>query len=116
MNPAHSNSEPGVLRPTTSLDVRFISMPPLEIQIKNANAMKPSATSQNEMLVPSLFQLAAHFEDIVAAGSLRQSATRLSQTPFAGLMMHPEKLVSLLKFSKVENGPAAAPRTNGSSP
>jgi hypothetical protein len=114
--PAHPNSEPGVLRPTTSLDVRFISMPPLEIQIKNVPAMKPSATPQNEMMVPSLFQLAAHFEDIVAAGGLRRSATRLSQTPFASLMLHPEKLMSLLKFSKAGNDPAAEPVTNGSNP
>ena len=68
------------------------------------------------MIVPSLFQVAAHVEDFVPAAGLRKSATGLSQKPFAELMLHPEKLEAALKTAKRENDAFDAARTFGASP
>lgn len=56
--------------------------------------------------VPSLFQIAAFFEDFFPASGSRQSALA-RHLPFAELMVNPEKLVKVLKSGRVENRAAA---------
>ena len=41
--------------------------------------MRPSASTQNGTKVPQLFQLAALFEDFVAAGGLKRPAVKFRQ-------------------------------------
>jgi len=64
MNRAHSNSETGLFRPITSIHVRFVSILPIQLSIKKSNAMKTLTVcqSQNNSIIPGLFQIAAQFE------------------------------------------------------
>lgn len=117
MNLAHSYDEPGVPTPnTTNIDVRFVSISPFQLQIKNSNSMKILTQPQNGTIVPSLFQIASYFEDFVPATGSKKPATASSNTPFADLMLHPEKLKAALNSAKIENDTFAALRTTGQSP
>ena len=100
MNLAHSNDEPDVSSATTNINVRFVSILPLQFQIKYA--MKTSAHIQNEPIVSSLFQVASRFDDFAPAITPK-SAPPPIKTPFADLMLHPEKLEAALNAAKVEN-------------
>jgi hypothetical protein len=100
MSLEHSNGEPGIYHSMTSINVRFVAISPLQLQIKYA--MKTSAPIQNKPIVSSLFQVASRFEDFAPA-AISESASPLNQTPFADLMLHPEKLEAALNAAKVEN-------------
>ena len=116
MDLAHSNGEPGVLTPTTNINVRFVSISPLQLQIKNSYSMKTSAPTQSKPMAPSLFQIASNFEDFVPAAGLKRPATASSNTPFAGLMPHPEKRKAAFNSARVENDALAAQQTRCESP
>jgi hypothetical protein len=96
----------------TNINIRFIATPPIQLQIKHA--MKTSALIQSEPLIPSLFRIAAHFEDFVTV-TAPKSAPAPHPTPFAELMLHPEKLEAALKTAKKENDAFAASLTFGRS-
>lgn len=68
-----------------------------------------SALIQEKPLIPSLFQIASHFEDF-AAIYISKATQPLNETPFADLMLHPEKLEAALKAAKNENDAFAASR------
>ena len=70
--------------------------------------MKTSAPTQSKPMVPSLFQIASHFEDFVPAAGLKKPMPALSNTPFADLVSHPEKLEAALKSARAENDAFAA--------
>src|SRR5271154_5646319 len=109
MNPAHSNGEPCVFPLLTSINIRFVVTSPLQLQIKHD--MKTSIPKQNEMIVPSLFQIAAQLEDFIPGVGLRKPAPTVSQRPFADLMLHPDKLEAALKIARSENDIFDAART-----
>jgi hypothetical protein len=52
--------------------------------------------------VPSLFQIAAFFEDFFPSGGSKHSVRPTVELPFAEHMVNPEKLMTLLKSSKAE--------------
>ena len=55
--------------------------------------------------VPSLFQIAAFFEDFFPHGGWRQSSRALERLPIAEFMSNPDKLMKVLKREPVENEP-----------
>ena len=71
--------------------------------------MKTSVLSQNEITVPSLFQIAAFFEDFFPADNFGQPTAKLRQTPFADWLLHPEKLAALLKSTPLGNDATTMP-------
>jgi hypothetical protein len=77
--------------------------------------MKASARIQNKPIIPSRFHIAPRIEDFASA-TISESAPPLSETPFADLMLHPEKLEAALKRAKSENDAFDAARTCGKSP
>ncbi|HSY75142.1 MAG TPA: isoamylase early set domain-containing protein [Dongiaceae bacterium] len=120
MNAATDNYELRAFEPqtwcfpplNTSINIQFVAAPPLQLQIKHA--MKTSAFIENEPLIPSLFQIAARFEDFVRPAAPKPVPAP-HPTPFAELMLHPEKLEAALKTAKSENDAFAASRTFGRS-
>jgi len=103
----------GVSRPMTSINVQFVATAPFQLQIKHA--MKTSATIQHKPIIPSLFQIASRVEDFAPANTSK-SAPSLDETPFADLMLHPEKLAAALRFAKSQNDTFDAARKFGQSP
>jgi hypothetical protein len=99
----------------TSIKVQFVTTSPLRLQIKKTNIMKTLALIQNKPIIPSLFHIASSIEDFALAETLK-SAPSLDQTPFADLMLHPEKLEAALKTAKSENDAFDAARTFSKSP
>jgi hypothetical protein len=99
----------------TSIKVQFVTTSPLQLQIKKNNTMKTSAPIQNKPIISSLFHVASRIEDFAPAETLK-SAPSLDQTPFAYLMLHPEKLEAALKTAKRENDAFDATRTFSQSP
>jgi Glycogen recognition site of AMP-activated protein kinase len=75
----------------------------MQVQIKKSHFMKHSAPTQNKTTVPSLFQIAAHLEDSVPTASSKKTASAPSQTPFAALVLQPEKLEAALKDASAQN-------------
>jgi hypothetical protein len=63
--------------------------------------MKTSATTQSRRIIPSLFRLASLIEDFDSAPLAKPLPPK--PTPFADLMLHPEKLEAALKSAKREN-------------
>jgi hypothetical protein len=88
------------------INVRFAAVAPFQLQIKHA--MKTSAAIQNQPIIPSLFQIAARMGDFAPALP--------SQTPFADLMLHPDKLEAALKTARSENDAFDAKRQFSQSP
>ena|ERR1700722_3022975 len=76
--------------------------------------MKASTSIQTEPIIPSLFHIASRIEDFAPA-IISKSAPLLDETPFADLMLHPEKLEAALKAAKSENDAFDAARTFGRS-
>jgi hypothetical protein len=108
--PHASGDEPVVLTSTTGINVQFVSISPVQLEIKHA--MKNSAPIQNKPMIPSLFQVASRFEDLAPA-VISGYAPPLSQSPFVSLMFHPEKLEAMLKITEMEDrtaGPRPARR------
>jgi hypothetical protein len=85
-----------------SINVWFVAIPSLQIQIKHV--MKTSTTIQNQNVAPTLFQIAAQLDDSITAATTRP-ATSLNRTPLADLMLHPEKVETVLEVTK-NAGPA----------
>jgi hypothetical protein len=52
--------------------------------------------------VPSLFQIAAFFEDFFPNGSTKRANPTTGHLPFAEVMVNPEKLMTLLKSGNAE--------------
>ncbi len=75
--------------------------------------MKTSAPTQKNTIVPSLFQIAAYLEDSVPAARLRKTAPAPSQTAFADLVLHPDKLEAALNGARAENEAFDASLTTG---
>jgi hypothetical protein len=75
--------------------VLFVIAPAVQLPIKNA--MKNSVTDKNKKAGPSLFQVAAQLDD---SGAVK-TATSLKATPLADLMLHPEKVETVLEVTKV---------------
>ena len=65
--------------------------------------MKTSNSIALAPTVPSLFQIAAFFEDFFPQGGSRQANSPAGNLPFAELMVNPEKLMRLLKTGRLEN-------------
>jgi len=113
MNPAHSIGKPGVLTTTTHINVRFVPLSLIQLQIKTKNPMKTaSIQNKNKSKVPSPHQIAALREEF-ARPSISEGAPSLSRTPFADLMLHPEKLEVALKTARRQNDAFDASRTFG---
>jgi hypothetical protein len=53
--------------------------------------------------VPSLFQIAALFEDFFPDGAWKPARTSMKHLPVAEFMLNPEKLVTFLRSGKMEN-------------
>jgi hypothetical protein len=68
--------------------------------------MKTTDTISLAPAVPSLFQIAAFFEDFFPSGSKCTAPVR--HLPFAELMLDPRKLKRLLQTGRLENHAAAA--------
>jgi len=64
--------------------------------------------------VPSLFQIAALFEDFFPADRFRQPVTPLNHLPIAEYMVNPEKLLQLLRSGRTENSAVASPEKSQS--
>ena len=77
---AHSKDKPAVSPTTTCIDVRFVTSLALQLQIKHP--MKAALTQNNKPVV-------------------LEAAPPSGQTPFADLMLHPEKLEAALKTAKI---------------
>lgn len=68
--------------------------------------MKTSESISLGSAVPSLFQIAALFDDFFPPEGIRQSASALSHLPIAEYMLNPEKLMNLLRTPKASAAPA----------
>jgi len=76
-----------------------------ELSIKPSNVhivMKTSVSTSFATTVPSLFQIAAFFEDFFPNRGAKQSVPPTGNLPFAEIMVSPEKLMTLLKSGKAE--------------
>ncbi len=92
------------------LTVQFIASALTKIQIKSV--MKISATNEGKKNVPSLFHVAAKLEDPSDPSKSTMTlkpGEPLSQTPFANLMLHPEKLEPALKTTAGTENPKTSP-------
>jgi hypothetical protein len=78
-----------------SLGVWFVTLPAVQIPIKNG--MKTLTAGKNKKAGATLFQVAAKREDSPAV----KPATSLDETPLADLMLHPEKVATVLETPKV---------------
>ncbi|HEV2696049.1 MAG TPA: hypothetical protein VG347_24385 [Verrucomicrobiae bacterium] len=65
-------NEPDVTYMTTNINVRFVSLSPIEIPIKHSNAMNTSANAQNETMTNLFHQMAAYSEDIAGKHGLEK--------------------------------------------
>jgi hypothetical protein len=99
----------------TNITVQFVATSPLQLQIKHINTMNTSTPIQNKPIIPSLFHIASRIEDFASA-TISESAPPLSETPFADLMLHPEKLEAALKTAKSENDAFDAARRFSQNP
>jgi hypothetical protein len=72
---------------------------------------KTTTPTRTKPVVPSLFQIAAHLDEVVPAAGLKRTAPAPSQTPFADLVLHPDKLEAALKAAEAENDAFDASRT-----
>lgn len=70
-----------------------------------------SATLQNEPALPTLFEIAARFEDF--APTLPTAIKALGRMPFAEMMRRPEKLVVVLKAITSGSTQMPASKKNG---
>lgn len=72
--------------------------------------MKTPTSTQTKPSVPSLFQITASLHAAPVATS-KNTAPAPRRTPFADLMMHPDKLKEALKIARAENDAFDASRT-----
>jgi hypothetical protein len=79
--------------------------------------MKTSDSLTMASSVPSLFQIAAFFEDFFPSSGFRRPATPVTHLPVAEYMSNPEKLMNLLSSGKTESHAAiAAPEKSQAPP
>ena len=120
MTPPLSTNEPGESHAAIHINVRFVSLSPTEIRIQHIedynydHAMKHTESSATTF--PSLFQIAAFFEDFFPAGDFRRSLPALRRLPFADLMSSPDKLMTVLAHTKSQDAPIDRPRAKSSAP
>jgi hypothetical protein len=69
--------------------------------------MKPSNLISLSAPVPSLFQIAAFFDDFFPSDGPKPPAAPAKHLPVAEYMLNPEKLMTLLKATTTENRPTA---------
>ena len=80
-------------------------------QLKShSQPIRPMKTSDSFSLpsVPSLFQIAAFFEDFFPSGGFRPTVVPAKHLPVAQYMLNQEKLMNLLTSSRTENHAAVA--------
>lgn len=89
MSHAHTNGELLDLPLRINIDIRFVSLLPTEIEIKNSQVMN------------TLFPIGASFEEKYPADDAKNLTAKSGQPPSAGLMMlQPEKPAVVLKSIK----------------
>jgi Glycogen recognition site of AMP-activated protein kinase len=110
---AHSNGKRSVSVSKGSIKIKFATILPIQLQIKNI--MKTLAPIQSKPIIPSLFQIASHIEDFVRSPNSKSPAT-LEPSGFADLMLHREKLEKALKNAKRENDAFDASRKFSKNP
>jgi hypothetical protein len=103
MDLAHSNSEPGVIPPINHINVRFVPISPIQLQIKKTQSMKTSTPTQQGTVASSLFQIAARIEDSVPSINWKRISPAPGRTPFIDLVLHPDKLEAKLNAARAEN-------------
>src|SRR5260221_678100 len=99
MNPPHSSGKPGASFPATNISVRFVVDEPRNFRINHAMKASASTASHNEGF---------------AFATTAKSAPPADGTPFADLILHPEKLEAAFKAAKNANDAFEASRTFGS--
>jgi len=118
MNPSHSTNEPDDSHSATYISVRFVSLLPAQIPIEyqytEQTAMKQFESNPSAPGFPSLFQIAAFFEDFFPAHGFNRSVSRLKHLPFAELMSSPDRLMAALKSGKPEEAAAERPKAKPS--
>jgi hypothetical protein len=82
------------------LNVQFAVPPPLRLKIKYT--MKTLAPVQHKPFIASLFHVASPIEDF-SPDIHSKSVPPPHRTPFADLMLHPDKLKAALKNAKRQN-------------
>jgi hypothetical protein len=92
--PHAPNDQSAVSSLTNVINVRFVPISSLQLQIKYA--MKTPAPIQNKPILPSLFQIAAHLDRVIPSATSKTSLS-LNQPSFASSMCHPEKLEAVSK-------------------
>jgi hypothetical protein len=118
MTPPHSTNGPDDSHSATYMNARFVSFSPIEITIHHIedhnhdHAMKQIDSSAS--LFPSLFQIAAFFEDFFPNGGFRGSMPARQRLPFEDVMSSPEKLIAALTAAKTEETTAERPRPKSS--
>jgi hypothetical protein len=105
----------GVSYSMAKITVQFVATSPIQLQIKHINTMKTSTPVQNKPIIPSLFHVASRIEGFAPA-TISESEPPLSETAFADLMLHPEKLEAALKTAKSENDAFDAARRFSQNP
>jgi hypothetical protein len=103
MKLAHPRGKPGASFPTTNIGVRFAPAESFNLQIKTL--MKTSASIQDEPITP-LFHIVRRDEDSnedFTRATRSKSAPPVNKTPFAELMLQPDKLEAAFKNAKREN-------------
>lgn len=104
-------SEPHIRNkfPTTEILVEFWIDLPLSfpIKIQSHTTMNPMPIISENPLIPALFQIAAHADELKSI-SIRQNSFALNRIPIAeNMMLNPEKLAEIL------NGIAQKKKTSG---
>jgi len=78
--------------------------------------MKTSESLSMASSAPSLFQIAAFFEDFFPSRGLKQPAVPMNHLPVAEYLLNPEKLMKLLRSGRTENQAAAVAFESGRAP
>jgi len=65
--------------------------------------LAPTQTQSEEMDIPSLFQIATHFDDLFPPDGLAPRISKLPRKLLARFMSQPEKLRAALQSNSLEN-------------
>ena len=93
----------------TSIRVRFVTTSPLNIQIKQSMKTLTASQNNNKPIVPSLFQIAARFDHVVPATTLK-SPQPLNQASFTGSRLSPAKATATPKAEARTTSPKSTKR------
>jgi Glycogen recognition site of AMP-activated protein kinase len=97
-NPVPSIGGTGISLSMQSINIRFATMPPRQLQIKNI--MKTLTTIPDKKNIPSLFQAAAQIENKSPVPAGMKLGTSLNKTPLADLMLNPSKVEAVLATAR----------------